>query len=96
MSDWERSRRAEMTSPARAKVTSLAGIDPELRSRIVRMRKAGMTLQAIADMLNDEEVPTARGGTTWRPSSVQSALGYRRPSPWADAGAARSSVAPRE
>jgi hypothetical protein len=38
-----------------------------------------MTLQAIADQLNAEGVPTLRGGAMWRPSSVQAALGYRRP-----------------
>jgi hypothetical protein len=38
-----------------------------------------MTLQGIADALNEEGVPTVRGGAEWRPSSVQSALGYRRP-----------------
>jgi hypothetical protein len=38
-----------------------------------------MTLQAIADELNRDGVPTLRGGAMWRPSSVQAALGYRRP-----------------
>ena len=38
-----------------------------------------MTLQAIADVLNAEGVPTLRGGAMWRPSSVQRAAGYRRP-----------------
>jgi hypothetical protein len=37
-----------------------------------------MTLQAIADSLNEEGVPTARGAARWRPSSVQSVLGYKR------------------
>jgi hypothetical protein len=40
-----------------------------------------MTLQAIADQLNAEGVPTLRGGKKWRPSSIQGALGYRRPDP---------------
>jgi DNA invertase Pin-like site-specific DNA recombinase len=52
---------------------------PELLERIAGMRQAGMTLQAIADQLNEEGVPTIRGGQLWRPSSVQAALGYRRP-----------------
>ena len=52
---------------------------PELREHIVAMRSAGMTLQAIADRLNVEGVPTIRGGREWRPSSVQVAAGYRRP-----------------
>jgi hypothetical protein len=45
------------------------------------MRAANMTLQAIADRLNADDVPTLRGGMKWRPSSIQSALGYRRPAP---------------
>jgi hypothetical protein len=53
---------------------------PELQDRIARMRGSGMTLQAIADQLNAEGVPTLRGGALWRPSSVQRATGYRRPS----------------
>lgn len=58
---------------------------PELQQRITRMREQGMTLQAIADALNREGVPTLRGGAMWRPSSVQRAAGYRRP-PTASAG----------
>jgi hypothetical protein len=46
------------------------------------MRAQGMTLQAIADRLNEKGVPTVRGGAKWRPSSVQAAAGYkRRPRP---------------
>lgn len=52
---------------------------PELRERIVHMRERGLTLQAIADALNKEGVPTLRGGAEWRPSSVQRATGYQRP-----------------
>jgi hypothetical protein len=52
---------------------------PALRKHIVAMRASGMTLQAIANRLNAEGVPTLRGGKQWRPSSVQVALGYRRP-----------------
>jgi DNA invertase Pin-like site-specific DNA recombinase len=54
---------------------------PELLQRIAAMREANMTLQAIADELNAEGVPTLRGGSRWRPSSIQVALGYRRPGP---------------
>jgi DNA invertase Pin-like site-specific DNA recombinase len=52
---------------------------PSLKQRIVDMRASGMTLQAIADTLNREGVPTMRGGAEWRPSSVQAAAGYKRP-----------------
>jgi DNA invertase Pin-like site-specific DNA recombinase len=52
---------------------------PELVARIAAMRAGNMTLSAIADRLNAEGVPTLRGGKKWRPSSIQAALGYRRP-----------------
>jgi DNA invertase Pin-like site-specific DNA recombinase len=80
ISAWERDRRMHMTSAAR--VAATLAIQPALKRRIVRMWRAGMTLQAIADELNNERVPTARGGTTWRPSSLQAALGYKRPRLW--------------
>ena len=82
VSDWERQRRAEMTAAARSKTPVSGTISSGLRRRIVRLRGAGLTLQAIADMLNEEGVPTVRGGATWRPSSVQAATGYKRPEPW--------------
>lgn len=59
----------------------LAERAPHLGERIVAMREVGLSLQAIADTLNLEGVPTPRGGARWRPSSVQTALGYRRPRP---------------
>jgi DNA invertase Pin-like site-specific DNA recombinase len=55
--------------------------DPKLRRRMTRMRDRGMTLQAIADKLNAEGIPTVRGGAEWRPSSVQTAAGYKRRKP---------------
>jgi peptidoglycan hydrolase-like protein with peptidoglycan-binding domain/DNA invertase Pin-like site-specific DNA recombinase len=54
--------------------------DSAVRERIRAMRASGMTLQAIADRLNAENVPTLRGGAKWRPSSIQQVAGYRRPS----------------
>jgi peptidoglycan hydrolase-like protein with peptidoglycan-binding domain len=62
---------------------------PALRKWIRAMREAGMTLQAIADRLNAENVPTLRGGTKWRPSAVQAATGYRRSGPAAPPPAGR-------
>jgi DNA invertase Pin-like site-specific DNA recombinase/lysozyme family protein len=84
---WERQRLGERTRKglAVARATrSSAGRPavsdiPALKRRIVAMRSEGMTLQAIADRLNAEGVPTVRGGKEWRPSSVQAAAGYRRP-----------------
>ncbi len=56
-----------------------------------------MTLQAIADRLNEEGVPTVRGGAEWRPSSVRSGLGYkRRPRPPVGSLAAQNGSAGEE
>jgi len=38
--------------------------------RIFSMRRQGATLQAIADVLNAEKVPTKRGGK-WYPATVR-------------------------
>jgi DNA invertase Pin-like site-specific DNA recombinase len=80
---WEHERVSERTrsglAAARAKRRAAAGPDwVKIRERIARMRADGMTLQAIADVLNAEGVPTQRGGAEWRPSSVQTAAGYKR------------------
>jgi DNA invertase Pin-like site-specific DNA recombinase len=66
-----------------ARIPGRAGLRDRaaLLERITAMRAANMTLQQIADQLNAENVPTLRGGVHWRPSSIQAALGYRRPEP---------------
>jgi peptidoglycan hydrolase-like protein with peptidoglycan-binding domain/DNA invertase Pin-like site-specific DNA recombinase len=81
---WEHERTAGRLAAASAPPSPV--LEPRevedvgaLKQRIVEMRESGMTLQAIADVLNAEGVPTLRGGVKWRPSSVQSAAGYRRP-----------------
>jgi DNA invertase Pin-like site-specific DNA recombinase len=85
---WERERLVDRTrkglAAARAKRRAAPGPSstPDwdaIKERIAAKRAQGMTLQAIADELNREGVPTQRGGTEWRPSSVQTAAGYRRP-----------------
>jgi len=43
----------------------------EVVRRVVAERDAGRTWQSIADGLVGDAVPTARGGTTWRVSTVQ-------------------------
>jgi DNA invertase Pin-like site-specific DNA recombinase len=69
-----------LTAPRRRSSGRPAVADrPYVKQRIVDMRASGMTLQAIADTLNAEGVPTVRGGAEWRPSSVQAAAGYKRP-----------------
>ena len=87
LGDWESERIARRTRSGLAEVRAAGrptgrpavGDRPDLVERITAMRTAGMTLQAIANQLNNEDVPTLRGGVMWRPSSVQAALGYRRP-----------------
>jgi DNA invertase Pin-like site-specific DNA recombinase/peptidoglycan hydrolase-like protein with peptidoglycan-binding domain len=87
LGDWERERIARRTRSGLAEVKASGrptgrpkvSDRPDLVERITAMRAASMTLQAIADQLNAEGVPTLRGGAMWRPSSVQAALGYRRP-----------------
>jgi DNA invertase Pin-like site-specific DNA recombinase len=87
LSGWERERVARRARSGLAAVkapgkpTGRASVAdrPALLERINAMRAASMTLQAIADQLNAEGVPTLRGGAMWRPSSVQAALGYKRP-----------------
>jgi peptidoglycan hydrolase-like protein with peptidoglycan-binding domain/DNA invertase Pin-like site-specific DNA recombinase len=85
--EWESRRIGEQTrkglaaARARRGRTGRPAVEdvPDLKRRIATMREEGLTLQAIADSLNDEGVPTLRGGSQWRPSSVQAAAGYRRP-----------------
>lgn len=90
VAQWERETIAARTRDglaalrAQGKPTGRPAIAdrPELAARIRSMREdGGMTLQAIADQLNAEEIPTARGAAIWRPSSVQSAAGYTRRKP---------------
>ena len=87
VADWERSRIDDQTRRGLAAIGSQRASvgrpavrdDPELSARIAAMRSRGMSLQAIADKLNGDGVPTLRGGSHWRPSSVQAATGYKRP-----------------
>jgi DNA invertase Pin-like site-specific DNA recombinase len=77
----ERTRKGLKAARAKGGATGRPAVSdkPALRRRIAAMREEGMTLQAIADALNAEGVPTLRGGAQWRPSSVQAATGYKRP-----------------
>ena len=89
LSDWEHERIASRTRTGLAELRALGqptgrpavSDRPELLERICAMREANLSLRAIADQLNAEGVPTLRGGKEWRPSSIQAALGYRRPGP---------------
>lgn len=89
VAQWERETIAQRTRDglaalrAKGKPTGRPAVAdlPDLAQRIRSMRASGMTLQAIADTLNAEGIPTIRGGAKWRPSSVESAAGYRRRRP---------------
>ena len=57
--------------PARGRPSSTP---PALAERIRRLRARGATLQAICDTQNAEGVPTPRGGSQWRPTSLRAIL----------------------
>lgn len=89
VAEWERDTIAQRTkaglAAARAEgrpIGPAAVRDrPELVERIHAMRDEGRSLRAIAEALNADGVPTLRGGSTWRPSSLQTILGYKRRRP---------------
>jgi DNA invertase Pin-like site-specific DNA recombinase len=72
---WDRERDQPRGRPGLAKTA------PHVAERIAELYARGLGPKAIAAALNAEGVPTPRGGAQWRASSVQSALGYRRPRP---------------
>lgn len=87
LAEWERSMAATRTKEAlaalrrRGKPISRPAVAdvPWLAERINLARVSGQTWQKIADGLNDDGIPTLRGGERWRVSAVQSVGGYRRP-----------------
>ena len=75
---WERAGHPARKRKGRP---GLAEQAPELFAYIHALREQGLGLKAIAERLNEDGYRTPRGGKRWRPSSVQAALGYRRPPP---------------
>lgn len=70
----ERVRSVHAVRRAQGKRAGQAPLLPDaVRLRLVAMRSGGMSLQAIADTLTAEGVPTAKGGT-WYPSTVAHVL----------------------
>jgi DNA invertase Pin-like site-specific DNA recombinase len=65
--------------PAEAATRRLAVEErPEVLGRVAEMADGGMSVEEIADQLNEEGVPTLFGTERWWPSSVQSGLRYWR------------------
>ncbi|MCW3003472.1 MAG: putative resolvase [Conexibacter sp.] len=87
LSGWERDRITRRTRSGLVEVGAqgeMAGRltvadRSQLGERIAAMRSANMTLQAIADQLTAEGIPTLHGHPTWQPAHVQAALGFRHP-----------------
>jgi DNA invertase Pin-like site-specific DNA recombinase len=81
LAGWESERTATRVRRGLARVQPSdrpAAQGPEERAalveRIAAMREAGMSLNAIATQLRNEDVPPLRPGVRWAPSEVQAAL----------------------
>jgi hypothetical protein len=46
----------------------------ETRTRIIKLRNQGLSLRAIAQELNEADVPTAHGGSAWHASTISGVL----------------------
>ncbi len=78
VAEWERDmialRTREGLAAAKAKGVRLGAPsrqDPQTVARIHALRNDGMTYRAIADVLNDSDVPLPGGGSRWHPASVR-------------------------
>jgi DNA invertase Pin-like site-specific DNA recombinase len=84
VAQWERRTIGDRTRVAMAEKAA-AGVrigrprvlPDDVVARILTERAAGRRLVAIADGLTADGVPTARGGSTWRASTVESVLKSR-------------------
>lgn len=88
VAQWERRAIGARTKDALAAIrASGRAINPGAVSddvelaELVRMLRHddGLSLDAIAAKLNEDGVPTVRGGTIWRKSALVTMLGYKRP-----------------
>lgn len=81
VAQWERriigQRTREALAAKRAQGATLGRprqLPDAVRKRVIRMRKSGMSLRAIADKLDDAGVPTAQGGARWHASTVRAII----------------------
>lgn len=81
VAQWERRAIGERTrdalAAARARGQRLGRprtMSDDLVARVVSERASGRTLQAIADALNAEQIPTARGGARWQRGTVKAVI----------------------
>jgi DNA invertase Pin-like site-specific DNA recombinase len=82
VAQWERRAIGQRTKEALAAKKAQGAIlgrprqlPDTVRKRISRMRRRGLSLRAIASLLNDAGVPTAQGGAKWHASTVRKVLG---------------------
>jgi DNA invertase Pin-like site-specific DNA recombinase len=80
VAQWERriigARTSEAMQAMKARGVRLGrpvDLPDDVRNRIASDREAGLSLRAVAEALNAEAVPTARGGR-WHASTVQAVL----------------------
>lgn len=71
----EKTREALAAKKARGeRIGGARFLADNVRQRIATMRVDGMTLQRIADTLQTEGVPTAKGGKRWYPSTIRAII----------------------
>ena len=81
VAQWERRAIGQRTKEALAAKKAQGGVlgrprllPEEVRSRIHHMRREGLSLREIAEVLNCEGVPTAQGGAKWYASTIRAVL----------------------
>jgi len=81
IAEWERdiiaARTRDALAAAKARGQRLGrprAIDAVLLARIVALRADGLSLRTIARLLDEEGVPTVRGGARWHPATVRGCL----------------------
>jgi DNA invertase Pin-like site-specific DNA recombinase len=75
--DMIKQRTCDGLAAARAKGVKLGRprcLSEDVALRVAELRDGGATLAAIADQFNSEQVPTARGGKRWHPSTIHAVL----------------------